>query len=204
VAIIVVGGGGRGVGKTALVCGLIYALREFRWIAVKITSHEHGKTEPILEETEAGHGTDTARYLAAGAERAFLVTAGEDDLERRLTELWQLIGTGANAIFESNRIVDYVRADVCLAVPGSGEIDAKASFLPFIRIADALAVPEECGRVEICEIPPFPQKEAERMGHGTFLRRMAGRPVFRLAGLAQVSPEMLAWVRLRLVSARRF
>jgi hypothetical protein len=40
-AIIVVGGSNRGVGKTALVCGLIAALPEYRWNAVKITTHEH-------------------------------------------------------------------------------------------------------------------------------------------------------------------
>ena len=40
-AIIVVGGSNRGVGKTALVCGLIAALPEYRWAAVKITTHEH-------------------------------------------------------------------------------------------------------------------------------------------------------------------
>jgi hypothetical protein len=40
-AIIVVGGSNRGVGKTALVSGLIAALPEYRWTAVKITSHEH-------------------------------------------------------------------------------------------------------------------------------------------------------------------
>jgi hypothetical protein len=40
-AIIVVGGSNRGVGKTALACGLIAALPEYHWAAVKITTHEH-------------------------------------------------------------------------------------------------------------------------------------------------------------------
>jgi hypothetical protein len=40
-AIIVVGGSNRGVGKTALVCALIAALPEYRWAAVKVTTHEH-------------------------------------------------------------------------------------------------------------------------------------------------------------------
>ena len=74
-AIIVVGGSSRGVGKTALVCGLIASLPEFRWTAVKITGHKHGKPEPVWEETTAGQGSDTARYLAAGARWALLVSA---------------------------------------------------------------------------------------------------------------------------------
>jgi hypothetical protein len=48
-AVIVVGGGGRGAGKTALVCGLMRALPEIKWTAVKITTHEHGKETPIWE-----------------------------------------------------------------------------------------------------------------------------------------------------------
>ena len=50
-AIIVVGGSNRGAGKTALVCGLIAALPEFHWIAVKVTDHDHGQPSPIWEET---------------------------------------------------------------------------------------------------------------------------------------------------------
>jgi hypothetical protein len=40
-AIIVIGGSNQGVGKTSLVCGLIAALPEYRWTAVKITTHDH-------------------------------------------------------------------------------------------------------------------------------------------------------------------
>src|SRR5208282_1655489 len=97
-AIIVVGGSSRGVGKTALVCGLIAALPEFRWTAVKITTHDYGKPKPIWEETRAGQETDSARYLAAGAERAFLATASMrvyppgPDLLPVLDELWPNFG----------------------------------------------------------------------------------------------------------------
>ena len=53
-AIIVVCGSGRGVGKTALVCGLIAALPELRWTAWKITSHaaRHGP-QPIYVKRPA-------------------------------------------------------------------------------------------------------------------------------------------------------
>ena len=98
-AIIVVGGSGRDVGKTALICGLITALPEFRWTAVKITTHFHGHPEPIWEETEPGQTTDTARYLAAGAARALLVAAPCDDLAALLKELWGKLGWGAHVLF---------------------------------------------------------------------------------------------------------
>ena len=40
-AIVVVGGQSRNVGKTSLVANLIKAVPERRWTAVKITQHEH-------------------------------------------------------------------------------------------------------------------------------------------------------------------
>jgi len=132
-AIIVVGGSNRGVGKTALVCGLIAVLPDYRWTAVKITTHNHqqpvspgreniaegpaadaphplrapffrqiferrsGETagapesapanRPIWEETTPGDETDTARYLAAGAARALLVSVPDGELAERRAAL---------------------------------------------------------------------------------------------------------------------
>src|SRR4029077_19447425 len=42
VAQVVIGGHSRSVGKTSVVAGLISALREFHWTAVKITQYGHG------------------------------------------------------------------------------------------------------------------------------------------------------------------
>src|SRR5580658_474623 len=148
-AIIVVGGSSRGAGKTALVCGLISALQEFHWTAVKITTHDHGQRMPIWEEMQPGDGTDTARYLAAGAARAFLATprtrvqASEPDLRSTLDELWPNFGRGTNLIFESNRVVHHVRPNVCLmiqAVPNR-ELplpQRKPSFIAAVGHADAV------------------------------------------------------------------
>ncbi len=111
-AVIVVGGGGRGAGKTALVCGLMRALPEISWTAVKITTHEHGNSTPIWEETAPGDTTDTARYLAAGARRALLVTAGEDALGPDADSLGPIVGQilrergpQRGIIFESNSVL---------------------------------------------------------------------------------------------------
>jgi len=126
--IIVVGGSSKNVGKTALVCGLIAALPEFAWTAVKITSHEHGKAESIWEETAAGTETDTARYLAAGARRAFLISTDDADLPFRLGELQAKLEAGAHLIFESNRILQHVQPDIFLAVEGGPQSEEKLSF----------------------------------------------------------------------------
>ena len=50
-----VGGSNRGVGKTTLVCALIAALPEYRWNAVKITTHDHRQpVSPSLSNAAKG------------------------------------------------------------------------------------------------------------------------------------------------------
>jgi len=118
------------VGKTSLVCGLISALKEFSWNAVKITTLEpapgshstlrpipqqapdsstvHSQDNRLWEETRAGEENDTERYLAAGAARSFLAipsTTGDPPTPRLgdlLNELWRI--SGEAAALSSNRI----------------------------------------------------------------------------------------------------
>ena len=41
-SLVVIGGHSRSVGKTSVVAGIIAALPDFHWIAVKITQYGHG------------------------------------------------------------------------------------------------------------------------------------------------------------------
>jgi hypothetical protein len=198
-AIIVVGGSTRGAGKTALVCGLIAALPEFRWTVIKVSTHEHGKPTPIWEETQPGGETDTARYLAAGAARAFLVTApcrdetGEPDLTLVLDGLWPHFGRGANLIFESNSVVHHVRPNVCLMIHAVAHRqlplpERKPSFIAAVGQADAMVALAAVDSVNPDRLR-LPGQEA--------------KPVFQLADLGRISPHMLAWLRERLDSPLR-
>ncbi len=175
---IVIGGSGRGVGKTALVCGLIGALPEFGWTAVKITSHGHGKDPQVWEEAEAGQGTDTARYLAAGARRAFLITAEDDELESIVTQFSEKQPPAEHLIFESNRILRHLHPDLCLAVTGGRASEQKPSFAEVLKRMDAMVQLAEADRVLF--VTPFE------------------RPRFHLASFQRISPQMLAWLRERL------
>jgi hypothetical protein len=176
VAIVVVGGSGRGVGKTALVCGLIAALPEFRWTAIKITSHDHGQPKPVWEETEPGQGADTARFLAVGARRALLVTAEPEEFAQIVRRFLQpFLEEQQNLIIESNSILRLLRPDLCLGVKGEAGTEHKPSFGLVMERADVLVM----------------LAAQDEKVEGT-------RPLFRLAAMERISPEMQAWLRGKL------
>jgi len=184
-AIIVVGGSAKNVGKTTLVCGLIAALDSLRLTAVKITTDAHHGLAPIYEEKCAGPATDTARYLAAGAERAFLLTGPpERDLAEALEEFWPLIGRGANLIFESNRVASHVNADMCLLVQGHLDMGAgKPSYYRAARFGDALVVHGDDDSM----VADAMKWEGQPRG-----------PIFNLKQLDRISAEMKRWLGNRL------
>jgi hypothetical protein len=193
-AIIVVGGSTRGAGKTSLVCGLIAALPEFLWTAIKITTHDHGQRAPIWEETRHGEETDTSRYLAAGAARAFLATAplvssgSQPDLSPLLDRLWPRFGRGSNLIFESNSVVHHVSPNACLMIHASPTRELplperKPSFIAAVSHADAMVALSPADRI---------------IADGLCLPGHEPKPIFHLVSLERVSPQMLAWIRPRL------
>ena len=84
--VIVIGGHTRSIGKTQLVCDVIAAFPQVNWIAGKITQYGHGVCAQNGEncdcapdehicamdwETRSDSGTDSARFLAAGARQSF-------------------------------------------------------------------------------------------------------------------------------------
>jgi hypothetical protein len=183
-AIIIVGGSAKGVGKTTLICGLIAALDEFRWTAVKITSDVHEGLPPIYQEQSAGPENDTSRYLAAGAERAFLLTVlPERNLAEALDEFWPRVGRGANLIFESNKVMEFVEADARLVVDGRAATHTppKPSFSGAMLLAEALVV----------------RAAADGVHGGDSLNGELPRPIFHLKEFAHISDEMKGWLRRR-------
>ena len=174
-AIIVVGGSGRGAGKTALICGLIRAMPDRNWTAVKTTTHGHGHPEPVFEETAPGRGTDTARYLAAGARRALLLTAHEAGLGAVVQKVLEEHRPQQHLIFESNSVLHHVRPDLCFAVATDLKGSSKPSF----------AIVEQCADATVA-----------LGGHDHVIP--GERIHFHLRSLERISPPMLEWLRERL------
>jgi hypothetical protein len=153
--LVVVGGQCRKVGKTALVVDLIKAFPEYRWTAIKITPYvESGcpvkgtncKCE-FAEHTYAIHnekvhkGTgDTARFLAAGAEKAIWVQTKRGRLRDALAPLAATIGKGQNVIIESNAILRHWQSDLFLLILDPQNAEFKKSALGALRLADCFVL----------------------------------------------------------------
>ena len=155
--LVVVGGHARNIGKTSVVAGLIRKLRERRWTALKITQYGNGVCashvgtaacgcEPaageeiaLSEEYESG-GTDSGRFLAAGAERSFWLRVPAGELARAAGMVQKILAQGENAIVESNSVVELVVPDVFLMLLDFSCEDFKASSLRLMDRADGFVV----------------------------------------------------------------
>jgi hypothetical protein len=148
--LIVVGGHTRSIGKTQLVCDLIAALPSVNWLAGKITQYGHGvcatnghdcdcaPTEHIVAldwESNAATGTDSARFLQAGAARSFwlrtkqgYLAEGMPPLRAALASAEQPVsGDGANVIVESNSLLQFVKPSLYVTVLDTMRDDFKDS-----------------------------------------------------------------------------
>jgi hypothetical protein len=117
--ILIVGGNARNVGKTTLVCRLIAATPQARWVAVKISGHPHGDDRP--RSPVAGKIPATDAFRAAGADEVHLLH--ETEAERAMLD--GLAASGRNVIIESNRAVDWVAHDGYLFIQDPDATDPK-------------------------------------------------------------------------------
>ncbi|MEX2262611.1 MAG: hypothetical protein WD696_11705 [Bryobacteraceae bacterium] len=154
--LLVVGGHSRNIGKTSVVAGLVAALSDHDWTAVKITQTGHGVCSEagtpcdcsveyehpfaLSEETDIRSGADSARYLAAGARRAFWLRTPMGGLGDALPALRSLLDSSRHAILESNSILQFLKPDLYLVVMDYGTKDFKDSALRYLDRADAAII----------------------------------------------------------------
>lgn len=156
-AVVVVGGHSRNIGKTSIVAGLIRAIPEMHWTAFKVTQFGHGMcsangepcdcetaehTVAVTEERNAASGTDSSRYLAAGAVRSLWVRTRVGDLVEAMPRIRKELERSENAIIESNSILRFLRPDLYLSVLDPTVADFKDSARLYLDRADAVLVPE--------------------------------------------------------------
>jgi molybdopterin-guanine dinucleotide biosynthesis protein len=159
--LIIVGGHTRSIGKTQLVCDIIRAFPDTNWIAGKITQYGHGVCAHNGEncdcapaehacaldwEKHSETGTDSARFLQAGAKRSFWLRTKQGYLAEGLPLLRNAVDdVAANTtrhdtalIFESNSLMQFVKPSLYLAVVDPLKDDFKQSAQFALDRADAL------------------------------------------------------------------
>lgn len=195
--LVLVGGQSRNIGKTSVMAGLIQALPQYHWTAIKLTLFGHnicaqsGKAcdcaiaeHPYLitPEQDSSTGTDTSRYLAAGAAQAFWARVHQQELVTALPALQAIIQEEAYVIIESNSLRQFITPDLYLQVIAPNVSDVKLSAQRLLDLADAYLVVTETGT-------PI----------NSTLKLSAGRPRFYISpAQAFISPELIQFVKARL------
>jgi hypothetical protein len=199
-AVVVIGGHSRSVGKTSVVAGLIAALPQYHWTALKITQYGHGvcslngeschcATEDhswaISEEKDRSGESDTSRFLVAGAARAWWVRTEQGRLAEAVPTIRRRLAESENVIVESNSILKFVRPDLYVTVLDPATADFKRSAQEFLDQADAV----------ILHAPNEARNNAKAAWTGISLKPVATRPIFEIHPPEYVTPEIVEFVR---------
>jgi molybdopterin-guanine dinucleotide biosynthesis protein len=195
-AVVVIGGHSRSVGKTSVVAGLIAALPERNWTAMKITQYGHGvcsvngescgcattdHTMAITEERDRSGESDTSRFLVAGAARSLWVRTKQGYLAEAMPEVRRRIAGAPHVIIESNSVMRFLRPDLYLTVLDYNTEDFKDSAREYLDRAHGVIVHES----EIKK-PRWNQVS---------LKLLEGKPLFRITPPDYVTAEMVSFVK---------
>jgi hypothetical protein len=180
-AIVVIGGHSRSVGKTSMVAELIAALPEMQWTALKVTQYGHGicsangepcdcvtddHTSSVTEERDRSGESDTSRFLVAGAQRVYWVRTRQGMLAEAMPRIRSIIVDSENVIFESNSVMKFLRPNIYLTVLDFANSDFKDSAREYLDRADAIVV-----RNNERDLPQW---------QGISLKPVQGKPVFEI------------------------
>jgi hypothetical protein len=151
--LVVVGGHTRNIGKTSVICSIIRTTRQLAWTAIKVTQYGHGvcskdgedcecstpdHSYALQQEVNATAGTDTSRFLAAGALRSYWARTAAGNLGEAIPALRRIWESTENTIVESNSILQFVRPDFYLTVLDFAVEDFKDSSRRYLDRADAV------------------------------------------------------------------
>ena len=202
---VVIGGHSRNVGKTSVVAGLIAAMPELRWTAVKITQFGHGvcsvSAEPcdcalnerehswsLDEEFDRSGASDTSRFLVSGAAKSLWVRTKQGMLAEAMPSLRAALSGAQNVILESNSVMRFLRPDLYLSVLDFSTADFKDSAREFLDRADAII---------LHDAPPNALPQWDNVS----LKLIAGKPLFCIQPPQYVSIEIADFARSRLAKA---
>jgi hypothetical protein len=205
VAIVVVGGHSRNIGKTSVAAGLIAQLNDLNWTAFKITQYGHGfctadgapcdcqtgdHTFAISAERDAHTGTDSARFLTAGAVRSLWVRTRQGMLAEAMPRIRKELATAENAMFESNSLMQFLQPDLYLTVLDYATADFKDSARLFLDRADVILL-----RSSGMELAP--------RWSSISMKLLQGKPQYVLGPGESLTDEIVDFVRQSVAAANR-
>jgi hypothetical protein len=202
-AIIVIGGHSRNIGKTSVAAELISALPQFAWTAMKITQYGHGVCSldgkschcaaddhawAISEEKDRSGKSDTSRFLVAGAARVWWVRTEQGRLAEAMPTIRRRLAESGNIIIESNSILKFIRPDLHITVLDPAIEDFKRSAQEFLDRADGVILRDNPARANV-------------EWANVSLKPVAGRPIFRVRQPAFITPEVIQFVKSKITTA---
>jgi hypothetical protein len=195
-SIVVIGGHSRNIGKTSVVAGLIAAMPERNWTAIKITQYGHGvcsvngescgcaadeHTVAINEEHDRSGDSDTSRFLVSGAAHSLWVRTKQGYLAEAMPELRKRIAGAQHVIIESNSVMRFLHPDLYLTVLDYQTGDFKSSARDYLDRADAVIV--------------HTGKSTAPQWNDVSLKLFHNKPMFRITPPQYVTPEIVDFVR---------
>jgi hypothetical protein len=205
-AVVVIGGHTRNIGKTSVVAALIGRLPHLHWTAFKITQFGHGfctadgspcdcqtdeHTVAIslerLGSTSYDPTRDSARYLEAGAVQSFWVRTRTGNLAAAMPRIRKEIAAAENVIIESNSIMGFLKPDLYLSVLDTATADFKDSARLFLDLANAILL-----RSDHATLAP--------QWRGISAKLFRDKPQFPITPPDYMSDQIAAFVEARLSS----
>jgi hypothetical protein len=193
------------VGKTSVVAGLVAGLREYQWLAMKITQYGHGicsnhggpcdcavddveHSYAINEERSRTGESDTSRFVLAGAARSLWVRSRQGYLAEAMPDVKREIAKHENVIIESNSVMRFLRPDLYLTVLDPNNADFKDSARNYLDRADAVLLHQANGAPAWTNVS---------------LRPVSAKPTFAIREGDWAPREVIEFVRARLEKAKQ-
>jgi hypothetical protein len=130
---LLVAGTGRNVGKTTFVCKVIENVsKKSPIVAVKITPHVHDFCDScvtlfksdkltITEETSKTLPKDSSKMLAAGAQKVYFIQGADDQLDKVIEFLQEIIPESTAIICESAALRNFINPSLFVLMSVSNE-----------------------------------------------------------------------------------
>jgi hypothetical protein len=149
-SVLMIGGSGRNVGKTTLICAII---RKFacnsQIIGLKVTSirageeSSHGFHETlqssnfkIIEETGKDSGKDTSKMLQAGAKKVYFIQSTDEQLPIALNSFFEQVDRNSIIICETRNLRRLVKPGIFILITDAAHDNFKANSPEFLDMAD--------------------------------------------------------------------